>query len=211
MNKLIIGSRSFNIDKENSSLNYSIENNKIISCDIEFNFLEESYKGEKMSPVININTIPLNVEKLTDIKGKILSTNTMEESETREDYLMLYESEPFEKLTVEIISIENSTAHIKLSGVAFTSPQKKEEFKLEATIKVSSYAELKKNNKEKTTNNKPKNKDKVIGNTIISIIFTLVGLYALVTGTHSIENIIGCIIIIIFGLGFAFFTWKHNR
>ena len=211
MNKLIIGSRSFNIDKENSSLNYSIENNKIISCDIEFNFLEESYKGEKMSPVININTIPLNVEKLTDIKGKILSTNTKEESETREDYLMLYESEPFEKLTVEIISIENSTAHIKLSGVAFTSPQKKEEFKLEATIKVSSYAELKKNNKEKTTNYKPKNKDKVIGNTIISIIFTLVGLYALVTGTHSIENIIGCIIIIIFGLGFAFFTWKHNR
>lgn len=211
MNKLIIGSRSFKIDKDNSSLNYSIENNKIISCDIEFNFLEESYKGEKMSPVININTIPLNVEKLTDIKGKILSTNTMEESETREDYLMLYESEPFEKLTVEIISIENSTAHIKLSGVAFTSPQKKEEFKLEATIKVSSYAELKKNNKEKTTNNKPKNKDKVIGNTIISIIFTLVGLYALVTGTHSIENIIGCIIIIIFGLGFAFFTWKHNR
>ena len=211
MNKLIIGSRSFKIDKENSYLNYSIENNKIISCDIEFNFLEESYKGEKMSPVININTIPLNVEKLTDIKGKILSTNTMEESETREDYLMLYESEPFEKLTVEIISIENSTAHIKLSGVAFTSPQKKEEFKLEATIKVSSYAELKKNNKEKTTNNKPKNKDKVIGNTIISIIFTLVGLYALVTGTHSIENIIGCIIIIIFGLGFAFFTWKHNR
>lgn len=211
MNKLIIGSRSFKIDKDNSSLNYSIENNKIISCDIEFNFLEESYKGEKMSPVININTIPLNVEKLTDIKGKILSTNTKEESETREDYLMLYESEPFEKLTVEIISIENSTAHIKLSGVAFTSPQKKEEFKLEATIKVSSYAELKKNNKEKTTNNKPKNKDKVIGNTIISIIFTLVGLYALVTGTHSIENIIGCIIIIIFGLGFAFFTWKHNR
>ena len=211
MNKLIIGSRSFKIDKDNSSLNYSIENNKIISCDIEFNFLEESYKGEKMSPVININTIPLNVEKLTDIKGKILSTNTMEESETREDYLMLYESEPFEKLTVEIISIENSTAHIKLSGVAFTSPQKKEEFKLEATIKVSSYAELKKNNKVKTTNNKPKNKDKVIGNTIISIIFTLVGLYALVTGTHSIENIIGCIIIIIFGLGFAFFTWKHNR
>ena len=139
MNKLIIGSRSFKIDKDNSSLNYSIENNKIISCDIEFNFLEESYKGEKMSPVININTIPLNVEKLTDIKGKILSTNTMEESETREDYLMLYESEPFEKLTVEIISIENSTAHIKLSGVAFTSPQKKEEFKLEATIKVSSY------------------------------------------------------------------------
>ena len=211
MNKLIIGSRSFKIDKDNSSLNYSIENNKIISCDIEFNFLEESYKGEKMSPVININTIPLNVEKLTDIKGKILSTNTMEESETREDYLMLYESEPFEKLTVEIISIENSTAHIKLSGVAFTSPQKKEELNLEATIKVSSYAELKKNNKEKTTNNKPKNKDKVIGNTIISIIFTLVGLYALVTGTHSIENIIGCIIIIIFGLGFAFFTWKHNR
>lgn len=211
MNKLIIGSRSFNIDKENSSLNYSIENNKIISCDIEVNFLEESYKGEKMSPIININTIPLNVEKLTDIKGKILSTNTKEESETREDYLMLYESEPFEKLTVEIISIENSTAHIKLSGVAFTSPQKKEEFKLEATIKVSSYAELKKNNKEKTTNNKQKNKDKVIGNTIISIIFTLVGLYALVTGTHSIENIIGCIIIIIFGLGFAFFTWKHNR
>ena len=211
MNKLIIGSRSFNIDKENSFLNYSVENNKIISCDIEVNFLEESYKGEKMSPIININTIPLNVEKLTDIKGKILSTNTKEESETREDYLMLYESEPFEKLTVEIISIENSTAHIKLSGVAFTSPQKKEEFKLEATIKVSSYAELKKNNKEKTTNNKPKNKDKVIGNTIISIIFTLVGLYALVTGTHSIENIIGCIIIIIFGLGFAFFTWKHNR
>ena len=211
MNKLIIGSRSFKIDKENSSLNYSIENNKIISCDIEVNFLEESYKGEKMSPVININTIPLNVEKLTDIKGKILSTNTKEESETREDYLMLYESEPFEKLTVEIISIENSTAHIKLSGVAFTSPQKKEEFKLEATIKVSSYAELKKNNKEKTTNNKPKNKDKVIGNTIISIIFTLVGLYALVTGTHSIENILGCIIIILFGLGFAFFTWKHNR
>lgn len=210
MNKLIIGSRSFNIDKENSSLNYSIENNKIISCDIEVNFLEESYKGEKMSPVININTIPLNVEKLTDIKGKILSTNTKEESETREDYLMLYESEPFEKLTVEIISIENSTAHIKLSGVAFTSPQKKEEFKLETIIKVSSYAELKKNNKEKTTNYKPKNKDKVIGNTIISIIFTLVGLYALVTGTHSIENIIGCIIII-FGLGFAFFTWKHNR
>ena len=211
MNKLIIGSRSFKIDKENSYLNYSIENNIIISCDIEVNFLEESYKGEKMSPVININTIPLNVEKLTDIKGKILSTNTMEESETREDYLMLYESEPFEKLTVEIISIENSTAHIKLSGVAFTSPQKKEELNLEATIKVSSYAELKKNNKEKTTNNKPKNKDKVIGNTIISIIFTLVGLYALVTGTHSIENIIGCIIIIIFGLGFAFFTWKHNR
>ena len=210
MNKLIIGSRSFNIDKENSSLNYSIENNKIISCDIEVNFLEESYKGEKMSPVININTIPLNVEKLTDIKGKILSTNTKEESETREDYLMLYESEPFEKLTVEIISIENSTAHIKLSGVAFTSPQKKEEFKLETIIKVSSYAELKKNNKEKTTNYKPKNKDKVIVNTIISIIFTLVGLYALVTGTHSIENIIGCIIII-FGLGFAFFTWKHNR
>ena len=210
MNKLIIGSRSFNIDKENSSLNYSIENNKIISCDIEVNFLEESYKGEKMSPVININTIPLNVEKLTDIKGKILSTNTKEESETREDYLMLYESEPFEKLTVEIISIENSTAHIKLSGVAFTSPQKKEEFKLETIIKVSSYAELKKNNKEKTTNYKPKNKDKVIGNTIISIIITLVGLYALVTGTHSIENIIGCIIII-FGLGFAFFTWKHNR
>lgn len=211
MNKLIIGSRSFKIDKDNSSLNYSIENNKIISCDIEFNFLEESYKGEKMSPVININTIPLNVEKLTDIKGKILSTNTMEESETREDYLMLYESEPFEKLTVEIISIENSTAHIKLSGIAFTSPQKKEDFKLETIIKVSSYAELKKNNKEKTTNYKPKNKDKVIGNTIISIIFTLVGLYALVTGTHSIENIIGCIIIIIFGLGFAFFTWKHNR
>ena len=211
MNKLIIGSRSFNIDKENSFLNYSVENNKIISCDLEINFLEGNYKGEKLTPFININTIPLNVEKLTDIKGKILSTNTMEESETREDYLMLYESEPFEKLTVEIISIENSTAHIKLSGVAFTSPQKKEEFKLEATIKVSSYAELKKNNKEKTTNNKPKNKDKVIGNTIISIIFTLVGLYALVTGTHSIENIIGCIIIIIFGLGFAFFTWKHNR
>ena len=211
MNKLIIGSRSFNIDKENSFLNYSVENNKIISCDLEINFLEGNYKGEKLTPFININTIPLNVEKLTDIKGKILSTNTKEESETREDYLMLYESEPFEKLTVEIISIENSTAHIKLSGVAFTSPQKKEEFKLEATIKVSSYAELKKNNKEKTTNNKPKNKDKVIGNTIISIIFTLVGLYALVTGTHSIENIIGCIIIIIFGLGFAFFTWKHNR
>ncbi len=211
MNKLIIGSRSFNIDKENSFLNYSVENNKIISCDLEINFLEGNYKGEKLTPFININTIPLNVEKLTDIKGKILSTNTKEESETREDYLMLYESEPFEKLTVEIISIENSTAHIKLSGVAFTSPQKKEELNLEATIKVSSYAELKKNNKEKTTNNKPKNKDKVIGNTIISIIFTLVGLYALVTGTHSIENIIGCIIIIIFGLGFAFFTWKHNR
>ena len=211
MNKLIIGSRSFNIDKENSFLNYSVENNKIISCDLEINFLEGNYKGEKLTPFININTIPLNVEKLTYIKGKILSTNTKEESETREDYLMLYESEPFEKLTVEIISIENSAAHIKLSGVAFTSPQKKEEFKLEATIKVSSYAELKKNNKEKTTNNKPKNKDKFIGNTIISIIFTLVGLYALVTGTHSIENIIGCIIIIIFGLGFAFFTWKHNR
>ncbi len=211
MNKLIIGSRSFNIDKENSFLNYSVENNKIISCDLEINFLEGNYKEEKLTPFININTIPLNVEKLTDIKGKILSTNTKEESETREDYLMLYESEPFEKLIVEIISIENSTAHIKLSGVAFTSPQKKEEFKLEATIKVSSYAELKKNNKEKATNNKPKNKDKFIGNTIISIIFTLVGLYALVTGTHSIENIIGCIIIIIFGLGFAFFTWKHNR
>lgn len=211
MNKLIIGSRSFNVDKENSYLNYSIENNIIISCDIEIDFLEGNYKGEKLSPFININTIPLNVEKLTDIKGKILSTNTKEESETREDYLMLYESEPFEKLTVEIISIENSTAHIKLSGVAFTSPQKKEDFKLEATIKLFSYDELKKNNKEKTTNYKPKNKDKVIGNTIISIIFTLVGLYVLVTGTHSIENIIGCIIIIIFGLGFAFFTWKHNR
>lgn len=105
MNKLIIGSRSFNVDKENSYLNYSIENNIIISCDIEIDFLEGNYKGEKLSPFININTIPLNVEKLTDIKGKILSTNTKEESETREDYLMLYESEPFEKLTVEIISI----------------------------------------------------------------------------------------------------------
>ena len=61
MNKLIIGSRSFNIDKENSFLNYSVENNKIISCDLEINFLEGNYKGEKLTPFININTIPLPI------------------------------------------------------------------------------------------------------------------------------------------------------
>ena len=214
MNELIIGSRSFKINEESSSLYYSVENNKIVSCDIEMDFLEGNYKNEKISPIININTIPLNVEKIMDLKGIILSTKTPEESDTREDYLMLYESEPFEKLTVEIISIKENKAHIKLSGIAitdgYTKPYKKEEFKVEAMIKATSYDELKKNNQKTPLNNKHISKDTLIGNSIISMIFIAIGIYAIISGKSTMENKILAIGTILFGIVFAWLTWKPN-
>ncbi len=141
MNELKLGSRYFKLDEERSSLNYTLEDNIIVDCDIDMNFLEGRYEEKIITPYIAINKISLDAEKLNDIKGNILRTSTLEESNKREDYLMLSEDEykSFESLIVEIIDINEYKAHIIVSGVVVIdekSDYKKEIFSIEANIKT---------------------------------------------------------------------------
>ena len=190
MSTLKLGKNSFTYDKNTSYLEYSVENNKIVSCNLEINFLEGQFYNEGVSPTIFINDIELDKKNLKDLKGILLKTNTPEQSDEREDYLQLIESEPFEKLTIEVLDINDYSADIKLKGIAITNgyskPYKKESFELEVKINVKKYE--RKNNIEKD-NHVKKTKD-FYTVLIINTIFIVIGLIAIIAVNEKISGTI---------------------
>lgn len=216
-NILRIGNTIFRFNAENSVFTYTLQNNEIISCDIDCYFYENDFCGMPVSPMLRIEEIELKKQNLKDLIGTILTVDTPEKSFEREDFLRIFECEPFEKINIEICEIFEKSLHLKISGVAITDgysePYEAETFDLDIEIPISCYQPNQKTTKEnpysKSLEVAKKIKSKallafwlnniililnmaLVQNTVLFIInaFILIILFLLIVVSNIIESIV---------------------
>lgn len=139
-NILKIGNVNFSLINEKSSLDLDVENGKITECSLFCKFNGNEYDGIEVFPNIEINNIVVLKDKIEDLVGNLFELNDVNLSYERDDSFYLYESEPFESYKINVLEIDNVSAHILISGIGITDgysePYKVDKFIADVNIPV---------------------------------------------------------------------------
>ena len=92
------------------------ENIGSLMLGIEATFKEGIYDGEEIKPEISIYFYDMNVEEVSEMVGKSIELNDRHKSIEREDFVLLFDDEAFEKYKINVLAVENGEMHIEMSG-----------------------------------------------------------------------------------------------
>lgn len=121
--KLTLGGETFELDSINSTgiiVSESDEYDDTITISFFVDFEKGVLNGEKVAPVININDHETHKSGISEIVGEVYSVDSPEEADEREDTLYIYEHEPFERYSLEILEVSGEMVHISIDGTAIT-------------------------------------------------------------------------------------------
>lgn len=96
----------------------SIEQEGTITVGFDVSFLKATYRGEAVGPSICVNPHETGQTGVKETEGRVFSVENMEEADEREDTFYLFEHEPMERYSFQIVEVTEDAVHVKIEGTA---------------------------------------------------------------------------------------------